>query len=197
MKRKGWIILAGIVVLAFVIAYFVSPIIAFRSLAEAAQTGDRGRLERLIDFPAVRENLKEQLRTRLLGALAQDRSLTEGPFGQLGALLGPAIVDQVVNVAVTPEGVAAMVRSGRAPMANVGGGAVPPPEAAGAIPPAEPANAAVPAEPQPKTQFSFDDVNHFRATMTRPEQPDASLGWIMERRGLFAWKLVGVELPPA
>jgi hypothetical protein len=144
-----------------------------------------------VDFPAVRANLKEQLNARLMGALQKDQGLSDGPFGALGALLGPAIVDQVVNAAVTPDGVAAIVRSGRAPLSDIGTSNAPPPP----VPPVEPPVGA--DKPKRSTHFSYIDLNHFRAAMVTADDPAAPLGWVLERRGLFAWKLVRIELPPA
>lgn len=191
MKTKLWLTLGVLAAVAFLAGYFASPIFAFRALADAAERGDEAKLERLVDFPAVREDLKLQLRDRLIGALQQDQTLSDGPFGQLGALLGPAIVDQVVNVAVTPQGVAAMVRSGRAPLSDVTARAAPPP-------PEEPPVAPAPAAKADgrKTSFAYQGLNRFRARMTTPEAPSAPLGWVLERRGLIAWRLVRIELPP-
>jgi hypothetical protein len=188
MKRKLWLILGILVVVAAAGLYLASPLMAFRSLAEAAETGDEAGLERMVDFPAVRESLKDQLNARLIGALRKDPALSEGPFGQLGALLGPSIVDQVVNVALTPQGVAAMVRTGRAPLSDVGQTAPPPPEPRPAPQPG--------AEPDRSTSFAYDGLNRFRATMVRKDRPEAPLTWVLERRGLVGWKLVAIELPP-
>lgn len=191
MKRKAWLIAALVAVVALGGFYLASPLLAFRAMSEAAEAGDRDGLERTVDFPAVRGDLKEQLNARLLGALNRDSALSDGPFGALGALLGPAIVEQVVNATVTPDGVAAIVRSGKAPLAEIGTGATAAPS------PAEPATAATADKPKRSTRFSYTDLNHFRAATVTADNPDQPLGWVMERRGLFAWKLVRIELPPA
>jgi len=196
MKSKGWIILAVLAVLAVGGAYLASPLLAFKALGEAAEAGDRDALERLVDFPAVRADLKAQLNTRLQGALQQDPALSQGPFGALGALLGPTIVDQVVNAAVTPEGVAAIVRSGRAPLSDIGAApSAPAPPPLAAEPPAPAATPA--AEPKRSSRFAYLDLNHVRASTITADDPAAPLGWVLERRGLFSWKLIRIELPPA
>ena len=190
MKTKLWLVLGALAAAACIAGYFASPIFAFRALAEAAEMSDEAGLERMVDFPAVREDLKVQLKDRLIGALQQDQALADGPFGQLGALLGPAIVDQVVNVAVTPQGVADMVRSGRAPLSDVTARAAPPP-------PEEPPVAPAAKADDHKTRFAYQSLSRFRALVVTTEAPDAPLGWVLERRGLIAWKLVRIELPPA
>lgn len=193
MKSKLWL---GVAIAAAVLAllwYALSPFQAFAALAAAARVGDSARLEQLVDFPAVREGLKEQLNARLSNALDTDRALSKGPFGALGALLGPTVVDQVVDAAVTPEGVAAIVRSGKAPLSDVTPGktALPPPEAAAPPPPAAEA-----APPKSKTRFAYTDLNHVRATTLSNDSDRTPLTWVLERRGI-GWKLVRIELPPA
>jgi len=189
MKRKAWLVVA---VIALVVAgsfYLAAPLMAFRAMSEAAEAGDVAGLERHVDFAAVRNSLKDQLNARLMGALETDRSLSDGPFGALGALLGPAIVDQVVEAAVTPAGVAAIVRSGRAPLSDIQPGSAAPP------PPIEPPTTA--DAPKRNTSFAYTDLNLFRARTITADNPDQPLGWVLERRGLFSWKLVRIELPPA
>ncbi|HTI66180.1 MAG TPA: DUF2939 domain-containing protein [Caulobacteraceae bacterium] len=195
MKSRFWAGLAVFAVLAAVAWYVLSPFQAFADLAEAGRTGDRGRLEALVDFPAVRDGLKTQLNTRLSTALSSDRALSDGPFGALGALLGPTVVDQVVDAAVTPDGVAAIIRSGRAPLSDVTGGKTalpPPPDTAPPPPPGAPPARAKP----PGARFAYADLNHVRATTVSSDSAHAPLTWVLERRGL-GWKLVRIELPPA
>ena len=195
MKSKLWAgLAAGAVVLA-VIWYVVSPFQAFAALAEAGRTGDRDKLVAQVDFPAVREGLKQQLNARLSSAISGDSAPSRSPFGALGALLGPSVVDQVVDAAVTPEGVAAIIRSGRAPLSDVEGGktALPPPEETAPPPPV--LGAAPEPKKKEKTRFSYADLNHVRATTLSNDSERTPLTWVLERRGL-GWKLVGIELPP-
>lgn len=189
MSRKAATILAAVLAALFLAAYFASPVFAFKALAEAGQTGNRGALAEYVDFPAVRADLKVQLQERMLGAFAKDTTLSTSPFGALGALLAPSIVGQVVDTAVTPEGIGAIIKSGKAPLTDKG-------EAASlAAPPAETAPPAPAGKPNKTTRFGYVDVNHFRARTAVGAAPP--LGWVLERRGLFGWKLVRIELPPA
>jgi hypothetical protein len=187
MKRRLWIALVLVAAVLAAGAYLGSPFFAFRALSEAADAGDTARLERLVDFPRLRASLKDQLNARLIGSL-QGGSVGDGPFGALGALLGPTIVDRVVEATVTPTGVAAIVRSGRAPVTD----AAPPTQA----PPEPPPTPAAPAKDSRDTRFAYDGLNRFRVTTTVKEAPDSPLGWVLERRGLIGWRLVAIELPP-
>jgi hypothetical protein len=188
MRRTGWIAAAAVLAALALAWCAAQPLYAFQALADAGRAGDRDRLAALVDFPAVRADLEAQLDARLAGALAKDRGLAEGPFGRLGALLAPQVVDRVVEAAVTPEGVAAIVRSGRAPLSDLTRGKTalpPPPDTA---PPATDETAR-----RPRTRFAYTGPNTFEATTF--SRDGAALGWVMARRGL-GWKLVGIQLPP-
>lgn len=189
MKTKTWGVLIGLAVVALAAWWLAAPVLTFNALAEAARKGDVASLERLVDFPAVRASLKDQLAARLQAEIGKDRRLADNPFGALGALLAPTIVDQVVDAAVTPAGVAAMVVNARAPLSDVGPGKTalpPPPETAPPPAPGAP-------KPKPKTTYGYASLDAFKATVTA--DAGSSLTWILERRGLFGWKLAQVVLP--
>ncbi len=189
MKRrqaKNWTILAAVVVLLIGSWWAASPIFAFQALSDAAQAGDRDRLAGLVDFPAVRADLKTQLTARIDAAIDRDKGLAQSPFGALGALLGPTVVDQVVEAAVTPDGVAAILRTGRAPLSDLSARKTalpPPPDTAPPAPEAAPA--------RPKTRFAYTGLDSFQATTF--SRDGAPLGWVMERRSL-GWKLARIVL---
>jgi hypothetical protein len=187
MRHKGWLVLAACLVVVGLIYLAMQPVFVFQALANAGQAGDRGRLAAMVDFPAVREDLKTQLAARVEAAVTKDKS----PFGGLASLLGPAVVDQVVDAAVTPEGVAAIVRSGRAPLSELSARktALPPPSDTAAPPPA----AASLAPTKARTRFAYTGINSFKATSIAKD--GAELGWVLERRG-FSWQLARIELPP-
>lgn len=187
MRSRLWLALAVVAALAAAGWYLASPIFAFRALGAAARDGDAPRLERLVDFPRVRASLKDQLNARLIGSL-QGGSVREGPFGALGALLGAGIVERVVDVAVTPSGVAAILRTNRPPLTQA---EPPPPEPA--APPAQPPQAKT---DEHRTRFAYDGLDRFRVTRTSADRPNGPLAFVLERRGLVGWKLVAIELPP-
>ena len=60
---KGAAALAGVALLA---AGFGTPFLTVNSLVAAARGGDEAALERLVDFPAFRESLKDELTARLM-----------------------------------------------------------------------------------------------------------------------------------
>lgn len=97
----------------FVLAYAVSPILAARSLVQAAKTGDEQALERQVDFPAFRASLKDELSARMFAEMRKDDRL--GGLSGLGMMLAPTLVSGAVDAFVTPQAISAMVQEGQRP----------------------------------------------------------------------------------
>lgn len=172
--------LAAVAVLAFAGAYFGSPWVVAGDLMRAARDGDVAALQSHVDLPAVRASLKGQLDERLQAALAR-RSGRDDAFAALGALFGAAVVDKAVDAAVTPETLAQVLRTARAPgraksdAARTGGDAKP---------------------AKLKVGYALTGLNRFEARLASADRPNRRLILGLSRRGLFDWKLTDVQLPP-
>lgn len=106
--RKPYIpvILGGMVLLAA--AWFVAaPHLTLRGLQAAARSGDPEQIDKYVDFPTVRENLKADLKAAFL---KQMESEADNPFAGLGLMLGNAMVDNLVDSFVSSSGMAAIAR---------------------------------------------------------------------------------------
>ena len=165
---------------ALLIALFVSPFLAAQGLIQAARAGDAVQLERRVDFPAFRASLRQELNAR---ATLEIRERAKGDAGltALGMLLAPSLVDGAVDNLVTPQAVAAMVRSAEKPQPDA---------------PAPAADA--PAAPKDRLHqsWAYRGPNTFAVTLTRQDRPDDPLVLLMSRRGPFTWRLSGVDLTP-
>ncbi len=92
--------------------YYWAPRAAADRLREAALAGDERTLERLVDFPRVRQNLKADLRAEF--AEQADPVLRDHPLiGAVAAGLGGPIADGAVERLVTPSAIAALARWGQ------------------------------------------------------------------------------------
>ncbi|MEQ7154904.1 DUF2939 domain-containing protein [Brevundimonas aurifodinae] len=177
---KGWVKgLLALAVVAVAAAYLAMPILTVRALVRAAETGDEAALERLVDFPAFRESLKEQLTARLMAGMREDPRADDSALAGLGMLFGPMLVDGAVDVLVTPQAIAAMVETAEAP---------------------EPSDAVTPSEPEAedgdiRKSYAYRDLNTFVVGLTDPDRPEEPLKLLLKRDGLFGWKLAAVELP--
>ena len=175
---KGLLVLA---VLAFVGAYFGSPVLAVQSLIKAAEAGDAEALERKVDFPALRQSLKDEMAGRFADELREKAGGLGAGLGGLGMALAPSLADSAVDALVTPRVVAEVVRTGQRPETRdvVRGGD---------------------AEPKAPDDglhraYGYRDLNTFGIKLRREDRPEQPLRLLMTRHGLFDWKLSGVEFP--
>ncbi|MNH59920.1 hypothetical protein D3C73_117960 [compost metagenome] len=178
MNQKLILRLGGAAVAAFVLAYAASPLLAARSLVQAAKTGNEQALERQVDFPAFRASLKDELSARMVSEMRKDDRL--GGLSGLGMLLAPTLVSGAVDAFVTPQAIAVMVQEGQAPKPDL-------------------AKVEPEAGPKPKSRkvrqsWGYRDLDTFAVTLTRDDQPDEQVSLLMKRRNLFSWKLAGIDL---
>lgn len=204
MTRSNRILIgAGIGVAVLILAaYLASPVWALHGLTAAAKAGDRAKLERSIDFPAVRESLKTQLKTAMTRSIDQDQSLRDNPFAALGQLLLGGVVDKVVDTYATPDAIANMVATNRAPStitaapADPSASTTPSTSTAPGAPAVEQPAPETKDKPKSEASYAYQGINHFRATYRDAnDAPGDEFGLLLERRGLFKWKLVRIELP--
>ncbi|AXB75455.1 DUF2939 domain-containing protein [Novosphingobium sp. P6W] len=81
-----------------------------KGLKDAALAGDREELKDRVDFPAIRESLKSQMRAMMVAEMAKEKN---NPFGALGMAFAGAIIDPMIDGIVSPEGIKVMVESGK------------------------------------------------------------------------------------
>jgi hypothetical protein len=157
---------------------FASPWWTLRDLQSAAARRDAAEVAALVDFPALRASVKDQVQHSL------DRNLgmagSDNPLAKFGQALAATLVDPLVDAVVSPAGVAAMVEHGRITVAK------PHAEPASDAPPAP---AATPAEP-PRYAVHYRGWNGFAVTAR-----DGG-SFLFHRTGLWSWQLAGIELPP-
>lgn len=186
MNRKRLALIAALVGVAlFLGGYLASPWIAVNNLRNAARAGDADRLQRLVDFPSVRDSLKGQLNALFMGELNNDPDLKNNPFAGFAAVLAPGLVNSAVDVFVTPDAISRLIEEGKAAPLRT---------------PLSPRN-----EPQPvadrreaEVHGGYTDLDTFRVWSRAPDaSPADEAALVLLRQGLFAWRLVRIELPPS
>ena len=107
MQRWKWpvIIAAG----ASLIAFVAWPYVTAYRLKAAVRSGDTAALADLIEFPTLRQGLKEQLNAAMLARLAAEPGGDGGLLAGLGLALAGTFIDKAVDAYVTPAGVARLV----------------------------------------------------------------------------------------
>jgi hypothetical protein len=124
-----------------------------------------------VDFPALRASVKEQA----LAAMGGAPGGTDGgnPFAAFGRKMAMAVVDPLVDAAVSPEGVATMVEHGRL---RIGQSST-----------ADTADTE-PSRDKPRYALAYRGWNSFAVTAH-----DGG-SFIFRRDGLWTWKLAGIDL---
>lgn len=203
------IALLVVVVVAMLGVIYASPYIALDRLKRAADARDAQTVNQYVDFPQLRESLKDQVGQLLTRKI--DIQKSGNPLAMIGAMIGAALIGPLVDSYATPDGVAAIL-NGIPPKGNPGEKPPVPSESSDAVgaspgtapayqPPAPPAPAqpapavASPSAPKPPPQTtagyrSFDTF----AVNYQHGAGDARYSAILRRYGLFSWKLVAVEL---
>lgn len=169
-------LLAVVGMVAFAAAWAGSPLMAAHALGQAAERRDARALERLVDFPALRQSVKAELRERRLAGLSARRD----PLSRAGAWAGGALIGGAVEAAVTPRGLTTLLLLG----------------GAGGRDDVEQERRSAPPGPT----LGYRGPNTFAVGIgraTAQERPPITL--LLKRRGLFGWKLEAVDLadPPA
>jgi hypothetical protein len=87
---------------------YVSPRLAAKRFRDAVVAGDANGLTAIVDFPALREHLKADLR-----AAVTQRTANPNPLrAALGAELGGVVSDAAIERFVSPQGVIRLARYG-------------------------------------------------------------------------------------
>lgn len=198
-----------IVVIAALGFAYASPYIALNNLKRAADARDAQTVNQYVDFPALRESLKQQVTGLLTRRL--DANGNGNPFAAIGAMIGVALIGPLVNAYATPDGVAALL-NGMPPRGNPG--ERPPVPSAANSPPTAQAPASAPAPPSaanpanttansantgatppqpPQTTAGYRGLNEFVVTYQHGAG-DARYSAIFRREGWFTWKFAAVNL---
>ena len=99
---------------AVLLGWVIWPYYAVYDLVSALRSGDTIALENRIGFESLRMGLRNDLNAIILQKLKSTESGTNAGLGNaFAALMGPAIVNQIVEGYVTPQGLALLVQSGK------------------------------------------------------------------------------------
>ena len=174
---KKWIAAIAIA-LALLVAYGVAgPYLAIRGIHAAIENRDPAKLERHVDFPALRANIRARVARRLLASATAPSGRVVGD--DLGRTLIGSITDKAVDAMVSPMGIALLLE-GRA-LAHRVTGKDPAPGGKDAA-----------ADPLLQAKTRFESPSRFTATVDSAE--GRPVVFVFERHWL-AWKLTDIRLP--
>jgi len=170
-----WLTLA----LALIVAWMVAtPAVTVYQMRSAAAEHDGEALATYIDFPAVRDDLKDQLNARIARQAADETG--DEWLGSVGGMLAGFFVSKAVDALVTPAAVIQLMR-GDLPSLQA-------PKREDAPPPDEPGR----GEPFGKARYRYEAWDKFAVIV--PASNGGELRFILRRHGL-GWKLTAIKLP--
>ncbi|WP_109478439.1 DUF2939 domain-containing protein [Paraburkholderia sp. C35] len=199
--RPVLIALIVIIVVAVLGYTYASPYLALERLKRAADSRDVATVNEYVDYPALRDSLKQQVTGLLTRRL--DVQHNGNPLAAIGAMIGVALIGPLVDAYATPDGVAALL-NGMPPRGEPGERPPPPPAAQNGNPDSSPQPTPAPASgdshdtgktpPQPpQTTAGYRGINEFVVTYQHGVG-DTRYSAIFHRDGLFMWKLSAVDL---
>lgn len=176
---KGKIALV-IAVGLFAVYVVAAPFITVYQMKSAAENRDGETLSEYIEFPSVRQSLKDQLNALFAKKMVED---TENKlFAVLGAAFAGTMVDKVVDAYVTPAGITQLMAGNKPqPGAEQGDGS------AGS------------AERKPlrkllaDASMSYESLDKF--VVTFKDEDGGEFKFVLRRRGI-SWKLTDIIIPP-
>lgn len=178
MKRRHALGAAGTLAAVLALTSYASPYWTLHRMNTAIAEKDAERFSSYVDFPALRASVKGQVLAAMNQRLSS-RGLEDSPFAGIGKMMGAALINPIVDAAVSPAGVMAMFESGRLrPLPG---------------PPAE-----NPPQEQARTQSESADYAVAYQTWSRVAiyQPGSDTGrFILNRTGLWSWQLAALEFP--
>jgi hypothetical protein len=181
MKRMWLLVVALLLLLGGLVAGWASgPWLAMRGIDRALAERSPARLERHIDFPTLRINLKAQLADRITRSAGEQMQANR--FGALATLAAGKLAGAGVDTVVTPAGLASLLHgqglvrraSGHTETADTWSG---------------------PAKPKPFAQVDWRYQSLDRFTATRTDADGHATVFVFARQGL-RWRLVDITLPP-
>ncbi len=153
---------------------YASPYFSLYQMNQAVERNDLQSFSSHIDFPALRESIKTNLRT----ILAQESSRQSNPIMEmLGTVMNGFVLDPVVDAVVTPSGIAALLQGQQLQLGEKG-------EKAQF---SQKANAV-------EVTTKYESLNQFAVSIQPKDDAASTVTLLLSRDGLD-WKISGVRLP--
>ena len=175
---KKWIALTVLLLLALGAYVVAGPYLAINGIRTALIEQDTGRLERHVDFPALRVSIKAQMEDKLARRTGGMQSNLAGAFA---LSIANNFVGSGVDAMVTPLGIGALLQ-GRSLWKKSLGETVD----------GDSYSKAVPVDPLKQAVRRYESPSRFTATVL--DEDGKPMVFVFKRNGL-RWKLADIRLP--
>lgn len=153
-----------------------TPYLAVYQMKIAAENQDGEALSEHIDFPVLRQNLKDQLNARLGVELVE--TMDDNPFTALGAAFGGMLVGKMIDVYVTPAGIIELMKGESLATESSDGST----------------EKQTQSEPFADVSISYESFSKFSVTIRQNTELAEEVKFNLRRKGM-AWKLTEILLP--
>ena len=174
---------------------FASPWLALKDLSQAFEDQDIRKIEKLVDFPELREDIKVTARAAMMKSAAIE--LEGNPFAAMGIMMANAIVDPIIDQVISPAGLQ-LFFSAREMSGDTDGL----PEnidaiARDLIPSGDggEASSGVDAAQSIEVKTEYVGINEFEVQVRNADMFNESVSFFMRREGLGGWKVNGIRVP--
>ena len=174
---------------------FASPWLALRDLAQAFEDQDARKIEKLVDFPELREDIKVTAKAAMIKSAATE--LEGNPFAAMGIMMVNAIVDPIIDQVISPAGLQLFFSAG-----EMSGGTDELPENINSIAKEwtssgdrDETNQGIDAAQGIEVKTDYIGINEFEVQVSNSEMLDESVSFYMRREGLGGWKVNGIRVP--
>ncbi len=154
-------------VLAALAWLFVAPVLTAQELQRALRDNDAPAIQRVVNFPALRENLRGTLGANLSGLGGK---ATLEPGSAFGAALAGLMMGPVVDALVTPAGLSSLFKGGAGAFTG---------QAAQNI----------------RVSSGLQALDRYAITLTDLDNPDSVVTLVLMPNGL-QWQLTAISFPP-
>jgi hypothetical protein len=177
------LIIVGVALLAA--WFFATPYLTFYAIKSAAEDKDVRALSQYIDFPALKESLKANLRRKITKTLAKTHD--DNPYGNLlgaaGSQLAVQMIDPLLDAAITPEAVAELLQARHGKAESGPGG-----DAGNPL-------SFVTSDKEIAVSTGYRSFDAFAITLKEKDSGKELAAFILKRQGMFAWKVTEVIFP--
>jgi hypothetical protein len=180
MNKSG--IAAGVMFVVGVgaVGSYLSPHFTVFQMKRAIDARDTEAFSEYVDFPALRENFKAQMML-MVGQQMSSPDTKDNPVAGFGQMLATAVIGPMIDAMISPAGVMAMMNKGSPKVS---------PKLLASIATDAFKN---PGEGRPEYNIAYASWSKVRLTAKSPGKSEGN--FVLNREGLWSWKLAGVEIP--
>lgn len=184
MNSKAIRFSAAIALVAVAAYWYWSPLLAIHQMRSAAKAGDADTFNDHVDYPRLRDSLKGQFSAAIADKASSSTARTDAAKAgeALGAMLGVALIDRMVDSFVRQEVVMRAMQEGS--LVPKGEQPMPPQQSSSKV--------------KDGIDWSYErkGVDRYVAYALKSGEPEGNkVGLVFERTGFATWRLTEIRLP--